>query len=119
MYGLSVLLEIRLRNGLRSRKSERVDFDRGIPVYMMGIDGTWRRNCMMIDVSQTGARLLIEDSLEGLDLKEFFLPLVYGSGVSSLPISACCRGSNRRRVSGAIHLQKKNAAKNRSTDQTG
>ena len=57
------------------RKSGRVDFERGIPVYMMGIDGTWRRNCMMIDVSQTGARLSVEGSLEGLDLKEFFLPL--------------------------------------------
>jgi len=54
-----------------ARKSERVDFERGIPVYMMGIDGTWRRDCLMIDVSQTGARLLIEGSLEGLDLKEF------------------------------------------------
>jgi hypothetical protein len=57
------------------RKSGRVDFERGIPVYMMGIDGTWRRDCMMIDVSQTGARLLVESSLEGLDLKEFFLLL--------------------------------------------
>lgn len=57
------------------RKSERVDFDRGIPVYIMEIDGTWRRDCMMIDVSQTGARLLIEGSLEGLDVKEFFLLL--------------------------------------------
>jgi hypothetical protein len=57
------------------RKSGRVDFERGIPVYMMGIDGTWRRDCTMIDVSQTGARLLIEGSLEGLDLKEFFLLL--------------------------------------------
>jgi hypothetical protein len=57
------------------RKSERVDFDRGIPVYMMGIDGTWRRDCMMIDVSQTGARLRIEGSLEGMDLREFFLLL--------------------------------------------
>ena len=57
------------------RKSGRVDFERGIPVYMMGIDGTWRRDCKMIDVSQTGARLIIEGSLEGLDLKEFFLLL--------------------------------------------
>src|ERR1700688_4231482 len=57
------------------RKSGRVDFESGIPVYMMGIDGTWRRDCMMIDVSQTGARLLIEGSLEGLDLREFFLLL--------------------------------------------
>src|ERR1700709_174038 len=57
------------------RKSGRVDFERGIPVYMMGIDGTWRRACKMLDVSQTGARLIIEGSLEGLDLKEFFLLL--------------------------------------------
>jgi hypothetical protein len=57
------------------RKSERVDFERGIPVHMMGIDGTWRRDCLMIDVSQTGARLRFEGSLEGLDLKEFFLLL--------------------------------------------
>src|ERR1700710_434829 len=61
--------------GYGGRKSERVDFDQGIPVYIMGIDGTWRRDCVMIDVSQTGARLVIEGSLEGLDLKEFFLLL--------------------------------------------
>ena len=57
------------------RKSERVDFERGIHVYIMGIDGTWRRKCMMIDVSQTGARVRIEGTVEGLDLKEFFLLL--------------------------------------------
>ena len=57
------------------RKSERVDFERGIQVYIMGIDGTWRRECIMIDVSQTGARLHVDGPLEGLDLKEFFLLL--------------------------------------------
>jgi PilZ domain len=57
------------------RKSGRVNFDRGIHAYIMGIDGTWRRDCIMIDVSQTGARLCIEGSIEGLDLKEFFLLL--------------------------------------------
>jgi hypothetical protein len=57
------------------RKSERVDFERGISVYLMGIDGTWRRECLMTDVSQTGARLRVEGSIEGLDLKEFFLLL--------------------------------------------
>jgi hypothetical protein len=57
------------------RKSERVDFERGIRVHIMGIDGTWRRGCMMVDVSQTGARLSIDGSLDGLDLKEFFLLL--------------------------------------------
>jgi len=58
-----------------ARKSERVDFERGIHVCIMGIDGTWRRDCMMIDVSQTGARLCVEGSFDGLDLKEFFLLL--------------------------------------------
>jgi PilZ domain len=58
-----------------NRKSERVVFERGLHVYIMGIDGTWRRDCMMIDVSQTGARLCVEGSLEGLDLREFFLLL--------------------------------------------
>jgi hypothetical protein len=57
------------------RKSERVGFERGIDVCIMGIDGTWRRDCMMIDASQTGARLCFEGSLEGLDLREFFLLL--------------------------------------------
>jgi len=57
------------------RGSERVNFERDIRVYIMGIDGTWRRNCMMFDVSQTGARLSVEGSIEGLDLKEFFLLL--------------------------------------------
>src|SRR5579864_4560607 len=57
------------------RKSDRVQFERGVPVFMMAIDGTWRRGCKLIDVSQTGARLLVEGSLEGLDLKEFFLLL--------------------------------------------
>jgi hypothetical protein len=63
------------------RKSERVDFDKGIHVYIMGIDGTWRRDCLMIDVSQSGARLSVEGSLEGLDLKEFFL-LLSSSGLA-------------------------------------
>lgn len=57
------------------RKSERVNFERGIHAYIMGIDGTWRRDCVMIDISQTGARLCVEGSFEGLDLKEFFLLL--------------------------------------------
>ncbi len=58
-----------------SRKSERVDFERGVPVHIMGIDGTWRRDFLMIDVSQTGARLYVEGSLQGLELNEFFLLL--------------------------------------------
>jgi len=57
------------------RKGERVSFERGISAHMMGIDGTWRRNCIMEDISETGARLTVEGSVEGLNLKEFFLLL--------------------------------------------
>jgi hypothetical protein len=60
---------------LERRKGQRVTFDRGIPAHMMGIDGTWRRDCTMEDVSETGAKLTVEGSVEGLHLKEFFLPL--------------------------------------------
>src|SRR5450755_1911383 len=55
------------------RKGERVIFERGISAHMMGIDGTWRRDCTMEDVSETGAQLSVEGSVEGLHLKEFFL----------------------------------------------
>ncbi len=57
------------------RKGERVVFERGFPAHMMGIDGTWRRECTMEDVSETGAKLTIEGTVEGLHLKEFFLLL--------------------------------------------
>src|SRR4029077_15551884 len=57
------------------RKGERVTFERGIAAHMMGIDGTWRRDCTMEDISETGAKLTIEGSVEGLHLKEFFLLL--------------------------------------------
>ena len=57
------------------RNDGRVTFERGIPAFMMAIDGTWRRNCIMEDVSEIGAKLTIEGSVEGLHLKEFFLLL--------------------------------------------
>jgi len=56
-------------------KGDRVVFERGIPAHMMGIDGTWRRDCTVEDISETGAKLTIEGSVEGLHLKEFFLLL--------------------------------------------
>ncbi len=57
------------------RKSERVIFERGIDAFIMGIDGTCRRDCFMEDVSQTGTKLTIYGSIEGPHLKEFFLLL--------------------------------------------
>ena len=50
----------------------------------MAIDGTWRRDCIMQDVSETGARLNIRDSIEGLKLKEFFL-LLSSTGLEQIP----------------------------------
>jgi len=57
------------------RGNSRVIFERGVPAQMMGIDGTWRRDCTMEDVSDSGAKLTIDGSVEGLHLKEFFLLL--------------------------------------------
>ena len=57
------------------RNAGRVTFERGFSVWLMAIDGTWRRNCLMMDVSETGARLVVESSIEGINLKEFFLLL--------------------------------------------
>ncbi len=53
----------------------RVTFGRGYNVWIMGIDGTWRRNCVLTAVSTNDAQLTLESSIEGLNLKEFFLLL--------------------------------------------
>jgi hypothetical protein len=57
------------------RHDGRVIFQRGYPVHIMAIDGTWRRACKLEDVSESGARLLLETSVANLNLKEFFLVL--------------------------------------------
>ncbi|HVX78314.1 MAG TPA: PilZ domain-containing protein [Bradyrhizobium sp.] len=57
------------------RKSNRVEFSRGIDVQMVAIDGTWRRSCVMLDVAAGGAKLAIAGKIEGISLKEFFLVL--------------------------------------------
>src|ERR1700712_83268 len=54
---------------------ERVIFGRGYNVWIMAIDGTWRRNCLLTAISATDAELTLEGSIEGLNLKEFFLLL--------------------------------------------
>lgn len=57
------------------RGTARVNFERGVGVHMLAIDGAWQRACEMLDVSKTGVLLRIQGSLSGLDLKEFFLVL--------------------------------------------
>jgi hypothetical protein len=58
-----------------SRKSDRVAFSRGLGAQMVAVDGTWHRKCTLLDISSTGARLQVEESFDGLNLKEFFLQL--------------------------------------------
>ncbi len=58
-----------------SKGQERVTFSRGYGVCIMGIDGTWRRDCMLNAISDTDAILTVEGSIQGLNLKEFFLLL--------------------------------------------
>ena len=61
--------------GVGKRKTDRVHFELGYPARIMATDGTWFRPCHVNDISETGARLSFEGSIEGLPLKEFFLVL--------------------------------------------
>jgi hypothetical protein len=45
------------------------------PVNLMGSDGTWRRRCVLLDVSQSGAKIEVEGTLDVLQAKEFFMLL--------------------------------------------
>src|SRR5947207_14884178 len=54
---------------------ERVPVSRGYGVCIMGIDGTWRRDCLLRAISDYDAILSVEGSIQGLNLKEFFLLL--------------------------------------------
>src|SRR5471032_2948026 len=58
-----------------AKASDRVTFSRGYGVCIMGIDGTWRRDCMLNAISDNDAVLTVEGSIQGLNLKEFFLLL--------------------------------------------
>jgi hypothetical protein len=66
----------RTEHGRFQSSQERArDFERGIDAFIMGIDGTWRRDCFMEDVFPTGTKPTIYRSIEGPHLKEFFLLL--------------------------------------------
>ena len=57
------------------RFGERVVFERGYDAHMMAIDGTWRRACSLLDISEDGAKIAVEGTVGELHLKEFFLLL--------------------------------------------
>jgi hypothetical protein len=61
--------------GTDRHKHDHVEFERGTDVRVMAIDGTWQRDCTMREVADSGARLIIQDSIQGLNLDEFFLLL--------------------------------------------
>ena len=57
------------------RAGPRIRFDHERPAQMMAIDGTWRRDCVIEDIGEGGARLYVGDTIPGLQLTEFFLVL--------------------------------------------
>jgi hypothetical protein len=57
------------------RKADRVQFQHKRAVNLMAVDGTWRRPCILKDVSASGARLEVEGSTDVLTSREFFLVL--------------------------------------------
>jgi len=57
------------------RQNKRVSFEHPVTALLMAIDGMWRRECSIYDVSDEGAKLAVGSSIEGLQLTEFFLVL--------------------------------------------
>jgi hypothetical protein len=51
----------------------RVEFDQPLEARAMTIDGTWSGDCLLIDISETGARLKVTG--HAIELTEFFLML--------------------------------------------
>jgi hypothetical protein len=64
-----------LMNECEKRHSRRVRLDSKMPARMMGIDGTWQRECVVDDISDGGAKLTVFGSIGKLPLQEFFLVL--------------------------------------------
>src|ERR1700681_591113 len=60
---------------LNGRRGSRFVSQEGFLARVMAIDGTWCRDCKIMDVSDYGAKLRVDKSLEGLHLREFFLVL--------------------------------------------
>jgi len=58
-----------------NRRALRVRFEHKHPVNLMGVDGTWRRTCFLLDASESGAKLEVEGSPDVLKAREFFLLL--------------------------------------------
>ena len=55
------------------RKSDRVVLARGLAANVIGSDGHWHRKCKILDISNGGAKLVVEGSLDELTLDDFWL----------------------------------------------
>jgi hypothetical protein len=98
------------------RKGERVTFERGINAHMMGIDGTWRRECIVEDISEFGAKLSVEGSIEGLNLKEFFL-LLSSTGLAYRRCELAWVNGDQVGVNFLKHENKKKAKRASSSEE--
>lgn len=58
----------------QEQDGKRVVFERPVEARLMAIDGTWQRACRIHDVSETGAKLVVDGSITDIQ-KEFFLVL--------------------------------------------
>ena len=96
------------------RKGTRVTFDHSVKALMMSIDGTWRRECKLADVSVSGARLIPCGPIDGLNLKEFFLLLT--------PTGLAFRRCELIRVNGdeiGVQFLKKTVVRGKRANQPG
>ncbi|MCK1294952.1 MULTISPECIES: PilZ domain-containing protein [unclassified Bradyrhizobium] len=44
-------------------------------VNIVGVDGIWRRSCILLDASESGGKLEVAGSIDALKAQEFFLVL--------------------------------------------
>ena len=58
-----------------NRQKSRIRFEQRHLVNLMAVDGTWRLSCVLLDVSESGAKLELDGSANMLQGKEFFLVL--------------------------------------------
>ena len=98
------------------RKSDRVHFQHDHSVNLMAVDGTWRRGCVLKDISATGARLEVEGSTEVLKAREILHGAVVNRAcVSSVRVALGEWLSGRRRDS--LSLQNGNQSRERGFSQ--
>jgi hypothetical protein len=57
----------------RRKDAVRVEFEPALKVRIMAIDGTWARECLLIDASDTGAQIALVGP--ATSTQEFFLVL--------------------------------------------